>query len=97
MSAQLSAAINAVGNRDRLDLLRQEFLSNSVCYAQYDYDLFAVLCDEIDSLISEPDETKEVGYSQDEIERLTAVTIQDIFTGVPRGGAMIRKWLENIA
>ena len=54
--------------------------------------LFSLLCDEIDALLpaSNEDADDAKRYSPEEYELLSAVSVEDVFVGVPRGNAMIR-------
>lgn len=97
LTAHVAAAIKAVESRSQLDQLRSAFIGNPNLSARYDYDLFSLLCDEIDALITNPDEGADntEQYSPEEYELLSAVSVEDVFVGVPRGNAMIRFCREN--
>lgn len=97
LTAHVSAAIEAVESRERLDQFRAAFIGTSTLNDQHDYELFSMLCDEIDALlpasIEKADDTEQ--YSPEEYELLSAVSVEDVFVGAPRGSAMIRFCREN--
>lgn len=97
LTALIAAAIESVECRERLDLFREAFQEMPAFCERYDYELFSSLCDEIDALLPASDE--EAGnagrYSPEEYELLAAVSVEDVFAGIPRGNAMIRFCREN--
>ena len=96
LPGQIAAAALEVQTRDRLDQFRAAFLGTPALNEQYDYEIFSLLCDEIDSLLPIPEENAGVKqFSPEECERLSSVSVRDVFGGIPRGGAMIRVCLDN--
>ena len=93
----VAAAVDAVESHERVELFQAAFSENSNYYERYDPDVFSMLCGEIDILFSDPNEEvySATFYSPEECERLSAVLVEDVFAGVPRGSAMIRFCKEN--
>ena len=89
--SRIAAALEVVENRERFDQFRAAFLETPDYCKQYDFDLFSLLCDEIDVLIIDSNEAADScsQYTYEESKRLSAVTVEDVFAGVPRGRAMI--------
>lgn len=97
LTTHVSAAIEAVESRERLEQFRAAFIGTPTLNEQYDFDLFSLLCDEIDALLpaSNEDADDAKRYSPEEYELLSAVSVEDVFVDVPRGSAMIRFCREN--
>lgn len=97
LTAHVSAAIEAVETRERLDMFRAAFIGTPTLNDRYDFDLFSLLCDEIDALLPASDEEADDAehYSPEEYDLLSAVPVEDVFASVPRGNAMIRFCREN--